>query len=371
MAMTSVGIIGTGFGANVHVPAFQAVPDVEIAGIAGQDASKTERIARQLGVARAYDSWERLVGDDRITAVVIAVPPARHHDMVVAALRAGKHVLCEKPLGLGSDQAQDMTRMSQETGLVGMVNYMFRMAPERLRLKELLVANRIGRIIRVNVEWTLRGRAAYSTSPSWQFDPSLGGGVLFGFGSHVVDYLEWLLGPIRSVAAHLGVRGALSEEARQRRELAEDTMDALLLMGDDIPVSVTVSNAVSSGRGHWLTIYGERGSLAVGNANLGDAVLGTGLFESNAGVSELRRIDVEPPGETGIRDGRILLVRRLAETFISAIRAGGPAAPSFADGWRAHVVMEVIRAAHRQGSWIAMPAGAGVAVAGCEQGLNR
>jgi predicted dehydrogenase len=369
--MTSVGIIGTGFGANVHVPAFRAVPDVEIAAIAGQDVSKTERIAGRLGIARAYDSWERLVNDDRVTAVVIAVPPARHHDMVVAALRAGKHVLCEKPLGLEPGQAQNMMRISEETGLVGMVDYLFRMAPERVRLKELLAANRMGRIVRVNIEWTLRGRAAYSTGPSWQFDPSSGGGVLFGFGSHVVDYLEWLLGPIRSVAAHLGVRGALNGETRRGRDVAEDTMDALLVIGEDIPVSVTVSNAVSSGRGHWLTIYGEQGSLAVGNANLDDAVIGTGLFESEAGRGELRRIDVESQGATGIHDGRILLARRLAETFISALREGRPASPSFADGWRAHVVMEAIRAAHQNGSWISVPSVAGVASSGCRIGLNR
>lgn len=371
MAPISIGIIGTGFGAKVHVPAFRAVPDVEIAGIAGQDGAKTGRIASRLGIARAYDSWHELVSDDRIAAVVIAVPPARHYEIVMAALRAGKHVLCEKPFGLGADEARDMLRMADETGLIGMVDYMFRLAPERLRLKELLRANRIGRIVRANVEWTLAGRAASSTSRSWQFDPLLGGGVLSGFGSHVVDYLEWLLGSIRSVAAKLGVRGALHEEARRGCQVAEDTMDVLLLLADDVPVSVTVSNAVSSGRGHWLTIHGERGSLAIGNPNLSDVVIGTGLFESHAGWNELKRIDLEPSSDPAIGDGRILLVRRMAETFISAVRAGRPAVPSFADGWRVQVVMDAIRAAHRQGCWTAVPVKAGAASSGCRIGLTR
>jgi predicted dehydrogenase len=365
MAPISIGIIGTGFGAHVHVPAFRSVPHVEVAGIAGRDAGKTERLARQMGVARAYESWEQLIQDDQIAAVVIAAPPARHYEMVVAALRAGKHVLCEKPFGVGSDQAREMARMSEKMSLVGMVNYMFRMAPERLLLKELLDARKIGRIIRANVEWTLHGRAAFSTSRSWQFDLSMGGGLLFGFGSHVVDYLEWLLGPIRSVAARLGVHGALNEEARRGGDVAEDTVDALLVIGEDIPASITVSNAIPSGRGHWLTIYGDQGSLALGNANLRDAVIGTGLFESDLGTGELRPVKVEPVLETGVNDGRILLVRRLAEAFISFIRTGGSVSPSFADGWRAQVVMEAIRAAHREGRWISVPSVVSAAVSGC------
>ena len=368
MASIAVGIIGTGFGAHVHVPAFRAVLDVEIAGIVGQDTGKTSVVARQLGIARTYASWEQLVQDDGIQAVAVAVPPTRHYEIVTAALGAGKHVFCEKPFGLGTDQAKNMVRMAETAGLVGMVNYLFRMAPERLRLKELLLAKRIGRVIRVNVEWTVRGKAACSTERLWQFDPSLGGGLLFGFGCHVLDYLEWLLGPIRSVAARLTVRGALAEEIHKGREVAEDTMDALLLIGDDIPVCLTVSNATSAGRGHWLTIYGEDGALAVGNANLSDAVIGTGLFESTAGTSELRPVRVESLDRTGIADGRILLMSRLAERFISAIRAGGTASPSFAEGWRVQVVMEAIRAAHRDGCWISVPSEAGVASSGCRIG---
>ena len=141
------------------------------------------------------------------SAVVLAVPPLFHHDMVMRALRAGKHVLCEKPFGLDAGQAAQMLDRSREAGTVCMVDYQFRMAPERMRLKELLEAGAIGRILRVNVEWTVRGRAAGNSAWSWQFDPSSGGGVLFAFGSHVVDYLQWLAGPARTVAAHLSRRG--------------------------------------------------------------------------------------------------------------------------------------------------------------------
>lgn len=352
MATITLGIIGTGFGARVHVPAFRSIPAVEVTAIAGQDRLKTAQVAQAQGIAKVHDSWEALIDDEKISAVVLAVPPLFHHDMVMRALRAGKHVLCEKPFGLDAGQAAQMLDRSREAGTVCMVDYQFRMAPERMRLKELLEAGAIGRILRVNVEWTVRGRAAGNSAWSWQFDPSSGGGVLFAFGSHVVDYLQWLAGPARTVAAHLSRRGGPGTVVPGERAIAADTLDAILLMDDDIPVSMTISNATPGGRGHWLTMYGERGALAVGNANLADAVVGTCLYQSDMAGGELHEVPVPSMAVEGIADGRTLLVGRIAEAFASAIRSGASVSPSFEDGWRAQVVMDAIRLAHERHCWM-------------------
>jgi predicted dehydrogenase len=272
--------------------------------------------------------------------------------VVTAALRAGKHVLCEKPFGIDAGQAARMWALARESHRVCMVDYMFRMAPERVRLKELLDGHEIGRIIRVTVEWTVRGRAAGNSAWSWQFDPSFGGGVLFAFGAHVVDYLQWLVGPVRSVAARLSTRGGPAQSAPVDRPVAADTLDAMMLLDGDIPVSITVSNATPGGRGHWLTIYGERGALIVGNANLADTVIGTRLSQSDAATGALRDIPVVSIAGEGAADGRTLLVGRMAECFAGAIRSGASAAPSFEDGWRAQVVMDAMRLAHDRQCWI-------------------
>lgn len=352
MVKLSVGIIGTGFGAKVLAPAFKTIPDVEVTAIAGQDRHRAALTGQSLGIPTIYDSWQQLVDDKQVEAVVIAVPPSAHVDLVTAALRAGKHVLCEKPFGIDADQARRMCELARESGRVCMVDYLFRAAPERVRLKELLDGQELGRLIRVTVEWTVRGRAAGTSGWSWQFDPSSGGGVLFAFGAHVVDYLQWLVGPVRTVAARLSARGAAAQSASPARPVAADTLDAMLLLEGDIPVSVTVSNATPGGRGHWLTVYGERGAFTVGNANLADTVIGTALYQSDATTGELRQIPVDSIGGEGVPDGRTLLVGRIAERFVRAIRSGTPAVPSCEDGWRAQVVMDAMRQAHDQQRWI-------------------
>lgn len=352
MGKLSVGILGTGFGAKVLAPAFKIIPDVAVTAIAGQDRHKAALAGQALGIPTVHDSWQGLIADEQIQAVVVAVPPSSHFELVTAALRAGKHVLCEKPFGVDADQAAQMCELAKASGKVCMVDYLFRAAPERVRLKELLDAQEIGRLIRVTVEWTVRGRAAGSGAWSWQFDPSASGGVLFAFGSHVVDYLQWLVAPIRSVAARLSTRGGPLQAASLTRPVAADTLDAMLLLEGDIPVSVTVSNATPGGRGHWLTVYGERGAYVVGNANLADAVVGTGLYQSDAATGTLHQIPVVSLGGEAVADGRTLLVGRIAEGFVRAVRSGGPAAPSCEDGWRAQVVMDAIREAHEQQRWI-------------------
>ena len=352
MAKLSVGIIGTGFGAKVLAPAFKTLPDVEVRAIAGQDPQKAVVAGHASGISTVHDSWQRLIDDPEVEAVVVAVPPSAHFEVVTAALRAGKHVLCEKPFGIDADQAAQMCELARQSGRICMVDYLFRMAPERVRLKELLDGQELGRLIRVTVEWTVRGRAAGNSAWSWQFDPSAGGGVLFAFGAHVVDYLQWLIGPVRSVAVRLSTRGGAGQSAPIDRPVAADTLDAMLLLEGEIPVSMTVSNATPGGRGHWLTIYGERGACIVGNANLADTVIGTSLYRSDAATGALRQIPVDSVGGEEVADGRTLLVGRIAERFVRAIRLGTPVAPSCEDGWRAQVVMDAMRQAHHQQCWV-------------------
>lgn len=359
MTTLSVGIVGTGFGARIHVPAFRTVSTVEVTAIAGQHPSKAAQVAHAEGIPRVHESWQSLIDDDKIAAVVVAVPPSFHFDVVMRALRAGKHVLCEKPFGVDANQAAGMLDLSRECGTVCMVDYLFRAAPERMRLKELLAAGEIGRVTRVTVEWTVRGRAAGNSAWTWQFDPSCGGGVLFAFGAHVVDYLQWLVGPVHSVSAYLSTRGGPVKPAPIDRPVAADTLDAILLLEGNVPASITVSNATPGGRGHWLTIYGERGALVVGNANLADTVIGTRLYQSDVNTGALREIPVMPMAVEAVADGRALLVGRIAAGFAAAIRAGAAVAPSFEDGWRAQVVMDAMRRAHDERCWVPvqLPAG--------------
>ncbi len=141
-----VGVIGTGFGAKVHVPGYRSVPGVEVVAIAGADRRRTEAVAQELHVPKAYGSWEALIEDRSVTAVSVATPPLLHYQPVMAAVKLGRNVLCEKPFGLNPGQATEMLSAANNAGVVHMVDYSFRMAPERICLKNLLDGGVIGRI---------------------------------------------------------------------------------------------------------------------------------------------------------------------------------------------------------------------------------
>lgn len=305
----------------------------------------------------AYPSWEALIEDPRIDAVSVATPPSLHHPIVMAAVKRGRHILCEKPFGTNSKQASEMLVAAVEAGVVHMVDFLFRMAPERQHLKELLEARVIGPIRRINVEWTLRGRADRDARWSWQFDPAQGGGVLFALGSHVVDYVEWLFGPVRAVSAHLSTRRTVSDETPGRVP-AEDTLDAMLLLHDGTPVASSVSTVTPGGRGHWLSIYGQRGALAVGNSNLDDVVIGTRLYAAGPDGNALREIGTPalPMSDAARADGRVVLFSQMAAAFVEGIRTGRPRHPTFKEGWRAQVLMDAIRHSHEIRTWVDVPA---------------
>lgn len=334
MTTIGIGVIGSGFGAGVQAPAFRAMPGVEVVGVAGRD------------------SWRSLVSDDRVSAVSVAAAPIAQFEIVKAALERGKHVLCEKPFGLNAEEAAELCDAARAAGVVHMVDFLFRAAPERMVMRQMLSAGAIGRVLRVNVEWTMAGRATRSAEWRWQMDPNAGGGALLAFGTHVLDYLEWLVGPIRSVSARLCVRGRPPSDALDRSP-AEDTVDALMVIGDGIPVSMSISNAVPAPRGHWLSIQGETGALVVGSANPHDAVHGTALFQVRPGESELRPVAVEPL-DVSAPDGRSLLFYRMAGSFVEAIRSGDHRPPTFEDGLRAQVVARAIRESHEKERWVAI-----------------
>jgi predicted dehydrogenase len=349
-----VGVIGTGFGAAVHVPAFASLPGVEVVGLAGADPERTATVARQAGVP-AYTGWAALLEDPAVTAVSVATPPALHHTVVMAALRRGKHVLCEKPFGTTPKQAAELAAAAAEAGVVHAVDFLFRMAPERRRLKTLLAEGALGALRRVEVAWTLAGRAGRDPRWCWQVDPAAGGGTLLAFGSHVVDYLAWLLGPLRAVSAQLSVRRPIRHAATGATS-AEDTVDALALLGDGTPVAVGISTVTPGGRGHWLSVYGERGALVVGNPNLEDVVTGTRLYRAGPEGNALEPVEVAALPAAG--DGRLTLFRELAGAFVAAIQSGRASddLPTFRDGWRAQVVLDALRRSHESRTWMDVPA---------------
>ncbi|HEX9278214.1 MAG TPA: Gfo/Idh/MocA family oxidoreductase, partial [Casimicrobiaceae bacterium] len=125
-----IGIIGVGFGAQVHVPGFRS-EGWEVAAICSRNREKAQKAGAEAGIDAVYTDPMELIRRDDLAAVSIITPPGAHHELAIAALKAGKHVLCEKPFALDARQAKEMRDVAEKSRRTAMVAHEFRHTPQR------------------------------------------------------------------------------------------------------------------------------------------------------------------------------------------------------------------------------------------------
>ncbi|NPV54499.1 MAG: Gfo/Idh/MocA family oxidoreductase [Firmicutes bacterium] len=200
-----VGLLGAGFIAGVHLDAYARLQDVAVAGIADVNAERAAALAEKFEGARAYSDASELIARGDVDIVDICLPTFLHEEYVTKAARAGKHILCEKPIALDVDGADRMVQAARDAGVKFMVAHVVRFWPEYAAAKRLLDAGEIGKAIEVSA-------TRLSTPPSWSaggwiLDPRQSGGAVVDLLIHDIDYANWLLGKPVSVYA----RGLKSE----------------------------------------------------------------------------------------------------------------------------------------------------------------
>ena len=169
-------------------------------------ASRNERraadFAKRHGAERHYTTLEALLSDDEVDAVYVATPPHVHAEQTVTCARAGKHILCEKPMALTNAECDQMIRAADEGGVQLMVAYYRRRYPAVMKIKELLEAGRIGRPTVLRAQMAGRYQPPVDGVQPWRTDPAIaGGGFLWDVGSHRIDLMIHFLGDVAEVSA--------------------------------------------------------------------------------------------------------------------------------------------------------------------------
>lgn len=185
------GVIGTGnFVANYLVPAFRKADGAVLLACAGTSESKAKALAAEHDIARAYAGYDKLLCDADIDAVHIATPDGTHGEIVAAALAAGKHVLCEKPMALTLEEAELMRQACANSDRVTRVGFQIRLQPVMQRVKEIVQSGRLGDIRSITLE---RSAPVRPTGLSgWRASVETGG-VLYGVGIHLLDLVQWFM----------------------------------------------------------------------------------------------------------------------------------------------------------------------------------
>jgi predicted dehydrogenase len=190
------GVLGVAsIAARKVIPAMQKGQWSEVAAIASRDLAKAEKAAKELGIPKAYGSYEELLADDEIEAVYNPLPNHLHVPWSIKAAEAGKHVLCEKPIGCDAADAQELLRVRERTGVRIGEAFMVRTHPQWLRVKELARNGKIGQLKSMVTVFSYFNR----DSANVRHKPEWGGGGLLDIGCYPITLSRWIFGeePLR------------------------------------------------------------------------------------------------------------------------------------------------------------------------------
>jgi predicted dehydrogenase len=342
--MHGVGIIGTGWGARVQVPAFRAA-GLNIVALAGSQPAKTQHKADELGIAFATADWRAMLARDDVAVVSIVTPPSLHRDMAIAALEAGKHVLCEKPTALHADEARQMLAAAeQRPDQLALIDHELRFLPAFQAARRMIATGQIGQPRHIDWRFVNMSRSTRQRPWNWWSDAAQGGGVLGAISSHQIDMLRFLLADEAQAAQgilHTFVRERPDEAGVLHPVTADDFTSFHLHFGSGCIATVTASMVGRREEPHTITIYGDEGSMRMIQGRLWLAAPGEELQEA----TPPHTVDL-PGGELGTYPeffhGTMYLGHALRAALAGDQQAMQPAA-TFLDGWFIQQVLDTIR----------------------------
>ena len=362
-----IGLVGTGFMGKAHVFGYTSAPrvfdlpfDLELHTVADITPEAAARAAQALGFAHATANWRDIIASTEIDLVSITAPNALHKEMSLAAIAAGKHVYCEKPLAPLSADAREMAEAAEAKGIRTQVGFNYLCNPMLGLAREMIAAGELGEI---------RGYRGihcedYMADAGGQFtfrhDPA-GGGALADIGSHALATAEFLCGPITRVMGDCVTMIAERPDGRGGRKAVEvdDVGRAFLRFGNGATGSIE-GNWIATGRKmqHDFEVYGTKGALAFSQEHFN--VLNYFSTADAKGRQGFRRIEAGPdhapyglfcvaPGhQLGFNDLKAIEVAG----FVSAI-GGKQAEPfNFRKGLRIQTLVETIQTSSREQRWI-------------------
>lgn len=385
-----VAMVGHGFMGAAHSQGWRTAPrffdlgvETEMAVVVGRDPERTEAARRQYGWQTASTDWRAAVTDPDIDVVDICSPGSSHVEVAIAALRAGKHVLCEKPLANSVAEAEAMTEAAaaaRADGVRSMVGFSYRRVPAIALARQLVQAGRLGTVRQVRALYLQDWLADPEGPMTWRLDKALAGsGSLGDIGAHAIDLVEHVTGAQLStvsgtletfvherplMAEGVGLSGTASEE---RGQVTVD--DAAFFLGRlaggaaDGAIGTFEATRYATGRKNGLTleISGSEGAIQFDLESMNELR----LYEASAPAGEqgFRRILVTEPEHpymaawwpTGHLIGYEHTFSHEVKDFVQAIVADEDPSPSFEEGLHVQQVLDAVERSAADGSaWTAI-----------------
>lgn len=362
MTQIGIGIVGGGYMGKAHSVAMAAVgavfdtalrPSLEVI-CTTTEAGAADK-ARQFGFRRSTSDWQQLIDDPAVKAVVIASPQETHHDIALAAFARGKHVLCEKPLGLSLAESRAMLKAAEASGCIHMVGFNYIRTPASQLARQIIANGEIGDITFLRAEHTEDFLADASKPGDWR-TRGRANGNMGDLAPHIINAALAVAGPITSLVADISTvhptRGGVS--------VTNDDQSALLCRFASGAMGQLFVSRVATGRkmGYAYEIYGTRGSIRFDQED--QNAIWLYRAEGDEGRRGFAKIltgplhpDYKPfclgPGHgTGYQDQIIIEAR----DFLNAIHDGKPCWPTFRDGMQVNQIIEAGWRSHERRCWV-------------------
>ena len=355
-----VAVVGTGFGQKVHIPGFQHHPRTELVAVYNRDLTKAKEIADEHKIYYAYSDLDKILALTEVDAVSISTPPFLHYEMAKKVLEAKKHLLLEKPMAMNVDQVKELYHLAKENGVTATADFEFRYIPAWMSLAEHLEDDYVGKKRLIKIDWLVTSRANPKRDWNWYSRLDSGGGALGSIASHSFDYINWLFGSVSKLSGYLNCaipeRPDHNDGGIMKPVDADDTCLIMMELADGTPLQLSISSVTYGGRGHWLEIYGEKGTLVLGSSNLKDYVHGFELFAAPAGKS-LKKVSIPKKYDFSqvFTDGRLAPFVRVVDRLVMAIDAGESHVPSLKEGVYSQLLMDLTHKSHHQKAWVDVP----------------
>ncbi|MDB9315986.1 Gfo/Idh/MocA family oxidoreductase [Spirulina sp. CS-785/01] len=353
-----VAVVGTGFGQKIHIPGLQHHHRTDVVAVWNRNLDKAQQIAQDYNIPHAMDDLEAILALPEVDAVTVATPPFLHYEMGKRVLNGGKHLLLEKPMTLKAEETQELYTLAREKGLMAVADFEFRFVPEWLRFAEML--SEVGKIRLVKIDWLVVSRANPDRAWNWYAQKEKGGGALGAIGSHAFDYIRWLFGEVRRLCGYLNCAIPQRPDPKEGGQLkpvdADDTGLVMMELTDGTPVQLALSSVTYAGRGHWLEVYGDRGTLVLGSDNLKDYVHGFVPYFASAGEPlQVLEVPKRLQFPQVFDDGRLAPFVRVVDHWVYCIDSGMEKAPSLREGVYSQLLMDLTHESHEKGCWVDVP----------------
>ena len=362
-----VGLIGSGFMGKAHVFGFAAAAkvfdlpfEIELHTLADISEEAAASAAVAFGFARATADWRQLIGSPEIDVIDITAPNALHKEMAMAAIAAGKHVYCEKPLAPLAADAAEMADAAEAKGVKTQVGFNYLCNPMLSLARDMIQSGELGDIRGYRGIHCEDYMADAEGMFTFRHDPA-GGGALADIGSHALATAEHLMGPITEVMGDcVTMIGERPDGKGGRRKVEVDDVGRAFLRFANGATGSIEGNWIATGRKmqHDFELYGTKGALAFSQErfnelhyyNMSDAAGRRGFrrIEAAPDHAPYGRFCVAPGHQIGFNDLKAIEVAG----YLDAIAGRGPEPFNFRKGLRIQTLVETIQRSSAQNSWL-------------------